>query len=104
MNEDQASLWVVLRRYIGLGIVIRDSFGRVKTVASFKEKAMISPLISEVMAMWRDIVLALDSGLIPFQIDFDSLQVVELVNKGQICKDESVDISVPKDMQGQRIM
>ncbi|KAK4840523.1 hypothetical protein QYF36_010958 [Acer negundo] len=45
---------------------------------------MIPPLIVEALEMWHGIVLAVENGLVPFHIETDSLQVPDLVNKGQV--------------------
>ncbi|KAK0585032.1 hypothetical protein LWI29_022499 [Acer saccharum] len=70
------------RKVIGFGIIIRDKSGKVFSTAAIKVRAMFSPLIAEAMAVWRGVSLALDFGLVPFQIESDCLQVIDLVNKG----------------------
>ncbi|KAK2663573.1 hypothetical protein Ddye_002147 [Dipteronia dyeriana] len=67
---------------VGLGIIIRDKAGLVKATASLKLQAMYEPLVAEVMAVWRGMCLAIDSGLVPFLIEFDSLKLIELIDKG----------------------
>ncbi|KAK0598868.1 hypothetical protein LWI29_000188 [Acer saccharum] len=67
---------------IGLGIIIRDNSGLVTAAGSFKMQAVYSPLVAKVMAVWRGIRMAIEFGSVPFLIESDSLQVVELVNKG----------------------
>ncbi|KAK4851629.1 hypothetical protein QYF36_016970 [Acer negundo] len=70
------------RRVIGQGINIRDKSCKVFSADALKVKAMYSPIIAEAMAVWWGIGLALDFGLVPFQIESDCLQVVEMVSKG----------------------
>ncbi|KAK4855358.1 hypothetical protein QYF36_006418 [Acer negundo] len=72
---------IFLDGIIGLGIIIRNKSRKVKADASYKLKAMFSPLMAEAMAVWWGILLAMESGIVIFQIETDSLQVVELVNK-----------------------
>ncbi|KAK0579421.1 hypothetical protein LWI29_026174 [Acer saccharum] len=80
INTDAASCY--RNRIIGLGIVVRDVFGTVKLACARKLEAMFSPLVAEALAVLDGIHLAVDAGLVPFQIDTDSLIVVNLVNKG----------------------
>ncbi|KAK0607723.1 hypothetical protein LWI29_019208 [Acer saccharum] len=68
---------------IGLGCIIRDKNGKVKAAAINKLEAMVSPLVVEAMAVKRGIRLVLLEGLVKFQIEMDSIQVVDLVNKGE---------------------
>ena len=65
-----------------MGIVIRDELGVVKASSAQLVKATVSPLVAEAMAVLCGIHLALDSGLCPFQVETDSLSVVNLVIKG----------------------
>ncbi|KAK2646354.1 hypothetical protein Ddye_021549 [Dipteronia dyeriana] len=43
---------------------------------------MVSPLVAEAMAVQRGTQLTVSKNLRPFQIEMDSLQVVNLVNNG----------------------
>ncbi|KAK2651819.1 hypothetical protein Ddye_011675 [Dipteronia dyeriana] len=77
-----------------MGIVIRDMSGKVKVAASLKLQAMVSPLVAEVMAVWHGVILASKSGFVPFHVEYDSLQVVDLVNKGVPSADVSSAINL----------
>ncbi|KAK2662388.1 hypothetical protein Ddye_000962 [Dipteronia dyeriana] len=80
INFDTASCYNNLT--IGSGIVVRDMLGTVKVKASLKLQAMFSVLVAEAMAMHRGILLAIKSSRVPFEVESDSLQVVDLVNSG----------------------
>ncbi|KAK4841800.1 hypothetical protein QYF36_010702 [Acer negundo] len=67
---------------VGLGIIIRDGLGGVSAAKSIYVKAMYSPIIAKAMAVWQGLLLAFDHGFIPCLIDSESLQVVEMINKG----------------------
>ncbi|KAK3205020.1 hypothetical protein Dsin_019066 [Dipteronia sinensis] len=71
-------------RLIGFGVIIRDGSGQVKFAAAQNVKAMWSPLVAEAMAVKRGILMALDSGLMPVQVETDSLQLVKLISNGVI--------------------
>ncbi|KAK0571615.1 hypothetical protein LWI29_018896 [Acer saccharum] len=70
-----------LTRSMGFGIIIWDNSGAVKASAAQKVSALVSPLVAEAMAVGRGIKIALKEGLVPFQIESDSLQVVNMVLK-----------------------
>ncbi|KAK2643514.1 hypothetical protein Ddye_025277 [Dipteronia dyeriana] len=80
INTDAATCYS--NTAIGLGIVIGDMSGIVKVAPSLKLQAMFSALVTEAMAVYRGILLAIESGMVPFQIESNSLHVVELVNRG----------------------
>ncbi|KAK3199817.1 hypothetical protein Dsin_023232 [Dipteronia sinensis] len=46
-------------------------------------KAMFSPLVAEAMAVLRGILLALERSLVPFVIESDALNVVDLIKSGR---------------------
>ncbi|KAK4838001.1 hypothetical protein QYF36_010275 [Acer negundo] len=54
----------------------------IAAAASLRVQSMVPPLVAEAMAVWQGILLASNSGCAPFQIDSDSRQVAELVDKG----------------------
>ncbi|KAK3198284.1 hypothetical protein Dsin_021699 [Dipteronia sinensis] len=60
-------------RLIGLGIIIRDVVGKVRADAAHKLMATFSPVEAEAMAARRGILLVVELGLVPFQIETDSL-------------------------------
>ncbi|KAK1558626.1 hypothetical protein Q3G72_004734 [Acer saccharum] len=80
LNVDAATLYK--DRSIGLGIIIRNGLGGVSAAKSTHLKAMYSPIIAEALAVWHGLLLAGDHGLTPCLIELDSLQVVEMINKG----------------------
>ncbi|KAK0604975.1 hypothetical protein LWI29_021494 [Acer saccharum] len=69
------------RGVIGLGIIIRDKVGKVFLATAVKVRAMFSPIVAEAMAVWRGVGLAIEAGLVPFQIDSDCLQFVDMFVK-----------------------
>ncbi|KAK1583875.1 hypothetical protein Q3G72_027826 [Acer saccharum] len=68
-------------RSVGLGIVIRDGCGGVRAVKSINLQVH-SSIIAEAMAVWQGLILAVDHGFLPCRIESDSLQVVDMINKG----------------------
>ncbi|KAK2662343.1 hypothetical protein Ddye_000917 [Dipteronia dyeriana] len=52
----------------------------VKVAASLKLQAMYVPLVAKALAIWKGMQLAVDSGLVHFLIESDSLQAFELIN------------------------
>ncbi|KAK4853970.1 hypothetical protein QYF36_017096 [Acer negundo] len=68
-------------RLIGFGVILRDKAGHIKAAVVHNLKAMLSPLVAEALAIKRGILLALESGLVPFQVETNSLQLVNLINK-----------------------
>ncbi|KAK0600602.1 hypothetical protein LWI29_016578 [Acer saccharum] len=80
INTDAATCYQ--NQTIGLRVVIRDKAGLVKAAASLKVQAIVSPIVAEAMSVWQGIILASNCGCVPFQIDYDSLQVAEMVDKG----------------------
>ncbi|KAK4843011.1 hypothetical protein QYF36_002788 [Acer negundo] len=52
--------------------------GKVKLAAAHKLVAMVSPPVAEALAMKNGIQMASEAGWVPFQIETDSLQVVDM--------------------------
>ncbi|KAK0586989.1 hypothetical protein LWI29_015756 [Acer saccharum] len=80
INIDTASYYN--ERLIGLGMIIHDSVGKVKFAAAQKLVALVSPFMAEALVVRNGIQMDYEADLVPFQIEFDSLQVVDLVRKG----------------------
>ncbi|KAK2664760.1 hypothetical protein Ddye_003334 [Dipteronia dyeriana] len=68
------------KRIVGLGIMIRDKDGMDKVTASLKLQAMYDLLVAEALAIWKEMQLVVDSGLVPFLVESDSLQAIKLIN------------------------
>ncbi|KAK0581771.1 hypothetical protein LWI29_017729 [Acer saccharum] len=79
-NRDAASCYK--ERLIGLGLIIRDSGGQVRLAVAQNLVAMVSPLVAEALAVRNGIHLACEAGFVPFLLEIDSLQVVNMVQKG----------------------
>ncbi|KAK2642452.1 hypothetical protein Ddye_024215 [Dipteronia dyeriana] len=69
---------------IGYGAIIRENSGGVKAAGIKNAKATLDPIIAEAMAVKYGILLALESNLVPFQIETDSLQLVNILCEGRI--------------------
>ncbi|KAK3199857.1 hypothetical protein Dsin_023272 [Dipteronia sinensis] len=80
INTDAASCYK--DHLIGLGCIIREASSKVKMAAVWKLTAMVSPVVVEALEVKCGIQLAMEAGLVPFQIETDSLQVVNLVSAG----------------------
>ncbi|KAK3182692.1 hypothetical protein Dsin_029978 [Dipteronia sinensis] len=59
-----------------------DASGKVKMAAVRKLTAMVSLVVAEALAVNCGIQMAMEAGLVPFQIETDSLQVVNLMRAG----------------------
>ncbi|KAK0580682.1 hypothetical protein LWI29_005030 [Acer saccharum] len=70
-----------LNQRIGIGVIIRDNSGVVRFAAVQNLKATFSPLVAEAMAVKCGIISTMVSGNVPFQIETDSLH---LVNHGVV--------------------
>ncbi|KAK1571403.1 hypothetical protein Q3G72_016361 [Acer saccharum] len=68
---------------IDLGFIIRDVDGKVKTAAALKITVTFSPVVVEALAVKCGIAKAVELGLIPFQLETDSLHVVQLIHCGE---------------------
>ncbi|KAK3195602.1 hypothetical protein Dsin_026912 [Dipteronia sinensis] len=51
-------------------------------------EACFSPQVAEATAIFRGIVFAMDSGLVPAVIESDAKTVVELINSGKVPLDD----------------
>ncbi|KAK0596648.1 hypothetical protein LWI29_017714 [Acer saccharum] len=80
INTDAASCYK--ERLIGLGLISLDSGGKVSLAAAQNLVAMVSPLVAEALAVRNGIHLACEAGFVPFLLETDSLQVVNMVQKG----------------------
>ncbi|KAK3221480.1 hypothetical protein Dsin_008505 [Dipteronia sinensis] len=80
INTDATTSYT--NRTIGYGVIIRDRCGYVKVSAAQQARATFAPLVEEAMAVWNGVLLAVKLELVLFQIETDSLQVVNLVNSG----------------------
>ncbi|KAK1571513.1 hypothetical protein Q3G72_018476 [Acer saccharum] len=64
----------------GLGVIIRDCKGLVMASACYGISASLQPQIAEAMAIFRGILLAFSSGLLPALLESDALSVVNEIN------------------------
>ncbi|KAK4852591.1 hypothetical protein QYF36_025274 [Acer negundo] len=69
-------------RYIGLGIIIRTTDGSVCAVAAYSLKATFLPILAKALAVRHGISLAIELGLVPFLVETDYLQVVQMIRNG----------------------
>ncbi|KAK2638308.1 hypothetical protein Ddye_026103 [Dipteronia dyeriana] len=60
-------------KMIGFSAINRENSGGVKVTSIKNAKAILVPIIVEAMAIKHGILLALESGLVPFQIEADSV-------------------------------
>lgn len=71
----------------GLGVIIRDHFGRVLLSAARPKSCVSDVDMVESLAVQEGIFLALDAGLAPLHLETDSLRVFQLLSSDR--EDES---------------
>ncbi|KAL5767563.1 hypothetical protein ACOSQ2_014346 [Xanthoceras sorbifolium] len=65
---------------VGLGVVVRESYGLVLLSGSLVLDGLFSPKVAEALAILRGVQLALDSSFNPFCIESDAASVVHLIS------------------------
>ncbi|KAK1550168.1 hypothetical protein Q3G72_014783 [Acer saccharum] len=71
-------------RSIGLGSIIHTVDGSVCAAMAYNSKATFLPMVAEAMAVRRGISLAIELGLVPFLVESDCLQVVQMIRNGDV--------------------
>ncbi|KAK0599705.1 hypothetical protein LWI29_007836 [Acer saccharum] len=66
----------------GLGIIIRSADRSVCVAAAYNSKATFLPIVAEAMTVRRGIFLAIELGLVPFLIESNCFQVVQMIRYG----------------------
>jgi ribonuclease HI len=66
---------------MGIGLVIRDSSGKVYAAASHVVDFLIDPIVGESMAALKVVEFCKNMGLDRIMVEGDSLQVVNAINK-----------------------
>ncbi|KAK3224784.1 hypothetical protein Dsin_004646 [Dipteronia sinensis] len=78
----------------GLGVVIRDDKGFVRASACYGFKVNYHPQIAEALAIYKGILLTVNTGLLPAMLESDALTVVNVIRSQVLpSADEVVVIS-----------
>jgi len=72
-------LWTKAGR-MGIGIIVRDSEGKVYAVASQSLSALLEPVVTKAIAALKAVEFSRNRGLYKIILEGDSLQVVNAVN------------------------
>ncbi|KAK3188775.1 hypothetical protein Dsin_028336 [Dipteronia sinensis] len=81
-------------KYVGFGMVSRDSVGFVMTSRSQKVTATSYPQVTEAVAIQQRLLLDRGSGLRPMMVESDAHVVVGWINDGsQTCSDVEMIIA-----------
>ncbi|KAL5835219.1 hypothetical protein ACOSQ3_014791 [Xanthoceras sorbifolium] len=73
---------------VGIGLVIRDAFGRVRAASSIKLTAFFFPLLAEVVVIFHGVRLAFNSGFLPVLVEYDALGAINVLKEDSIpCSD-----------------
>ncbi|KAL5844792.1 hypothetical protein ACOSQ4_010750 [Xanthoceras sorbifolium] len=76
LNVDAA--YNKMNQKIGIGLVIRDSSGSIMVAAGLTFRFVFDVELAEVLAILEGIQLALSRGLLPFCVESDALNIVNL--------------------------
>ncbi|KAK1577678.1 hypothetical protein Q3G72_023755 [Acer saccharum] len=69
------------RNLTGIGIVIRNHEGGVMGCSSQSFTANFSPQVAEATAIFRGILFAVDTGLLPAVVESDAKTIVDLISE-----------------------
>ncbi|KAK3229054.1 hypothetical protein Dsin_000935 [Dipteronia sinensis] len=65
---------------VGVGIIIRNHLGEVMASSAQSVDAGYSPQVAEALAIFRGLIFARDSGLLPCSVESDAQVIVNLIN------------------------